>query len=129
MGTEGRIQAQDRVDGFERLIRRVFELDEELFLSEDLGPGDVPGWDSLGTIALFAEIERVYNIALMLEEAASVDSIRDLRQILEAKGIQLSGSDHQSSSGNGFDAPGNQALPTEPCEASRRLLREERDRR
>lgn len=70
------------------LIRKVFSLKEDFILHGDMGPGDIPGWDSLGMIELFAEIERSYKISIPLRAMADIESINDLYSILETNGLE-----------------------------------------
>jgi acyl carrier protein len=52
-------------------------------LSDRTGPGDIPGWDSLGHVTLMAEIHRQFGTHVPVEDAIEVESIRDLVAILE----------------------------------------------
>jgi acyl carrier protein len=54
-----------------------------------MGPGDIPGWNSLGMIELFAEIERIYKTSIPLGDMADIESISDLHSILERNGLEL----------------------------------------
>jgi len=73
----------------EILIRKVFGLKEDFILHADMGPGDIPGWDSLGMLGLFDEIERSYKISIPLGDMADIESIGDLHSILERNGLEL----------------------------------------
>ena len=71
----------------DRIIRKVFKLTGEVVVSDDMGPGDLPGWDSLGTIQLFNEMEKTFGFSIALADMAAVACIADLRKILKRKGI------------------------------------------
>ena len=73
----------------EILIRKAFSLKEDFILHADMGPGDIPGWNSLGMIELFAEIERIYKTSIPLGDMADIESISDLHSILERNGLEL----------------------------------------
>lgn len=77
------------MDVLERLIRKVFKLDSAIVISDKMGPGDIPGWDSLGTILLLCEIERLTRSSIPIEDMATIESIEDLRNILKKNGIDL----------------------------------------
>jgi acyl carrier protein len=68
---------------------RLKALIAELFdcsaaeLTDDIGPGDIPGWDSLGHVTLIAEIRKQFGRQVPVEEAIAVDSIADLAAILD----------------------------------------------
>lgn len=55
-------------------------------LSDEAGPGTVPGWDSLATMTLLAVIDEEFGVRLPLSVAARIRSIADLRSALRAKG-------------------------------------------
>jgi len=74
----------DRVsDPLLELVRQVFELPPNHALEETLGPGDVPGWDSLGTLRLVDAAEEKYGIEFELAEIADLESIAHFRRIIE----------------------------------------------
>lgn len=63
------------------LIADLFKCDVSQ-LNDETGPGDIPGWDSLGHVALMAEIQKKFGTHVPVEDAISVESINDLVQIL-----------------------------------------------
>lgn len=66
----------------------VFQLDPDYALSDDMGPSDVTGWDSLGWLTLLNAVESRYGIVLSLDEAAEIRTIGDLRRAIEAKTLR-----------------------------------------
>ena len=52
-------------------------------VTDATGPGDIPGWDSLGHVSLMAEIQRQFGKHVPLEDALEVESVADLTRILE----------------------------------------------
>jgi len=67
-------------------IKKLFVLDDDLLLTDDMGPGDVPGWDSIGGINLVNIVQQKFNVDLTLEEIAMINSIKDLRKLISTKG-------------------------------------------
>jgi acyl carrier protein len=65
-----------------QLIAELFKCDVGE-VTDDTGPGDLPGWDSLGHVTLMTEIQRRFDRHVPIEEAIEVESVRDLAQILE----------------------------------------------
>ena len=51
-------------------------------LTDATGPGDIPGWDSLGHVMLMAAIQRQFGQHVPVEDAIEVTSIADLEDIL-----------------------------------------------
>lgn len=64
------------------LIANLFEcsVDE---LTDETGPGDIPGWDSLGHVSLMAEIQDTFGKHIPVEDAIEVESIDDIVRLLE----------------------------------------------
>ena len=68
---------------------RLMQLVADLFkcdvseLTEQTGPGDIPGWDSLGHVALMSEIQKQFGHHVPVEDAIEVESIADLADILK----------------------------------------------
>jgi acyl carrier protein len=59
-------------------------------LTDATGPGDIPGWDSLGHVALMAEIQKQFGTHVPVEDAIEVDSIAALAAVLD----RLQGTGH-----------------------------------
>jgi acyl carrier protein len=64
------------------LIAELFKCDVAE-VTDNTGPGDLPGWDSLGHVTLMTEIQRRFDRHVPIEEAIEVESVRVLTQILE----------------------------------------------
>jgi acyl carrier protein len=65
-----------------KLIAELFRCDIT-DLVDSTGPGDIPGWDSLGHVALMAEIYKQFGMHVPVEDAIEMESIADLVEILE----------------------------------------------
>ena len=70
-----------------KLAVALFQCDEA-DLADDVGPGDVRGWDSLGHVALMAAIQQEFGLHVPVEDAIEVETLAELADILEG----LSGS-------------------------------------
>lgn len=64
-----------------KLIAETFECDVAI-LTDDLGPGEVPGWDSLGHVTLMTRIHEHFGKHVPMEDAIEVESIADIEAIL-----------------------------------------------
>ena len=64
------------------LIAGLFKCGVEE-LTDETGPGDIPGWDSLGHVALMAEIQKQFGTHVPVEDAIEVESIADLTAVLD----------------------------------------------
>ena len=65
-----------------QLIAHLFKVSEDE-LTDDVGPGDIPGWDSLGHVTLMVEIQKQFGTHVPVEDAIEVESIRDIVVLLE----------------------------------------------
>ncbi len=64
------------------LIANLFKC-EQGELTDAVGPGDIPGWDSLGHVTLMAEIQKQFGTHVPVEDAIEVESIADLVSVLD----------------------------------------------
>jgi acyl carrier protein len=64
-----------------KLIAETFECDVST-LTDELGPGEVPGWDSLGHVTLMTRIHEHFGKHVPMEDAIEVESIADIEAIL-----------------------------------------------
>lgn len=64
------------------LIAELFKCDLSE-VTDGTGPGDIPGWDSLGHVTLMTEIQRRFGKHVPIEDAIEVESVADLDAILQ----------------------------------------------
>tara|TARA_Y100001935_G_scaffold255475_1_gene268794 strand:+ start:3013 stop:3243 length:231 start_codon:yes stop_codon:yes gene_type:complete len=70
-------------------IANTFSV-EKAILKLETAPGDFPEWDSLGHLSLLTELEDKFQISFDMEETMSIQSISDLKNVLESKGVDCS---------------------------------------
>ena len=70
-----------------KLVSETFTVDEDK-VNMDTAPGDFPEWDSLGHLNLLTTLEENCNISFDMEETMSIQSVQDLKNILEKKGVK-----------------------------------------
>lgn len=66
------------------LLREVFE-NNGLVATPDLQSSDVQGWDSLGQVRLFFEIEREFSIRFSSTEINSLRNVGQIADVIESK--------------------------------------------
>ena len=69
------------------LIREKLEISESVLLTEKTKYGDVEEWDSFGHITILSAIEKEFGVSLSFDEISAIESIGDICNILETKGI------------------------------------------
>ena len=72
------------LDRLTSVLRDVFDNDE-VVATPDLTAQKVDGWDSLGNIRLFIEIERVFSIRFSAMETTSLKNVGELVAVIEKK--------------------------------------------
>ena len=58
---------------------------EPALLHEELGPGDMSEWDSLGHQTLIADLERHFQVKLDIDEVLDMETVGDIVEILQEK--------------------------------------------
>jgi acyl carrier protein len=66
------------------LLRDVFD-DDGLVAVPDLTAHEVRGWDSLGNIRLFLQIEREFSLRFSTDEITSLRNVGALADLIEKK--------------------------------------------
>ena len=70
-------------------ISEIFSVDKAI-LKPETAPGDFPEWDSLGHLSLLTSLEEKFSISFDMDETMSIQSINDLKNTLQAKGVDCS---------------------------------------
>ena len=68
-------------------VAEVFSIEKDS-INLETAPGDFPEWDSLGHLNLLTSLEEKFNISFDMEETMSIQSVQDLKNILEKKGVK-----------------------------------------
>ena len=66
------------------VLRDVFDNDD-IVATPDLTAAKVAGWDSLGNVRLFVEIERSFSVRFGAAEISSLKNVGQLADLLETK--------------------------------------------
>ena len=70
-----------------KTIAEVFRMKVE-DIRDDLGPGDIENWDSLGQMRLICALESRYRVTFEIAEMFEILTIGDIKKILTRKGIR-----------------------------------------
>jgi acyl carrier protein len=71
-------------DKLTQVLRDVFDNDS-LVATPDLTARKVDGWDSLGNVRLFVEIELAFGIRFSATEISSLKNVEKLADLIEKK--------------------------------------------
>lgn len=66
----------------ETVIRDTFKLNAGQSL-DDIGPGSIPQWDSLGHVALIQAVEEAFGIHFTVDEITRIESLDTLKEVLK----------------------------------------------
>ena len=75
---------QSTLDRLTNILREVFD-DDTLVATADLTARKVNGWDSLGNVRLFVEIERIFAVRFSATEISSLKNVGQLADCIELK--------------------------------------------
>ena len=67
-----------------RIFREVFD-DDQLDVSDELSPRDLPAWDSLAQVKLLLALEEEFGVQFTIVEAAELRSVGDFQRALASK--------------------------------------------
>jgi len=74
------------VDKFTSLVKETFEIKE---LNDKLTPEDIDMWDSITHMDLCAKFEEEFDISLDVEDIAEMESIGQMKEILQRYGVEV----------------------------------------
>jgi acyl carrier protein len=69
------------------VLRDVFD-DDELVATPDLTAHKVTGWDSLGNVRFFVELEREFAVRFSASEISSLKNVGQLAALIERKKLE-----------------------------------------
>ena len=76
------------LDRLTPVLRDVFD-NEDIVATSDLTARQVDGWDSLGNVRLFLELEKVFCVRFSAAEIASLSDVGQLADLVARKASQI----------------------------------------
>jgi acetyltransferase-like isoleucine patch superfamily enzyme/acyl carrier protein len=74
-------------DRMTALFRQTFHLPDAFSIHDSMGPGKVPGWDSLGQLQLILAIEQRFDLRLDMDDVLAIETVGSVRELLTRKGV------------------------------------------
>ena len=65
-------------------FHNAFDIDPQL-VSMDTVPEDIPGWDSVGHLALASSLESVFQVSLDVDDLMEMENVREIARIVGSK--------------------------------------------
>jgi|TARA_B100000315_G_scaffold221667_1_gene225207 acyl carrier protein len=63
------------------LIIQLFSTNKNI-INDDIGPGDLSQWDSLGHLRLISELEKLFNFQFSGNDVMSMNNIKNIIKII-----------------------------------------------
>ena len=76
------------MESFHRIICEHFKLRPEE-VADSLTSKDIPEWDSMNYLLFIADLEKEFSISFTMDEVLGVQSLGDIRKLLEGKEAPL----------------------------------------
>lgn len=70
------------------ILVKVLEINES-DITDDLSPEKVGTWDSFNGLMLVSELESTFDVKFTMQEIISVESVRNIKDILKSHGVDL----------------------------------------
>ena len=70
----------------ERFIQTVRSFFHVTDVRDDMGPQEIPAWDSMNYLKLIAALEENFNMTFSMNEVVDSKTLGELRKIVRARG-------------------------------------------
>jgi acyl carrier protein len=64
-------------------FKAAFDVDPQSITIETK-PNDIPGWDSMGHVALVSSLEQVFGLSFDVDEVMEMEDVRQIIRVVEA---------------------------------------------
>ena len=75
---------EDLLTKVQSAFHDAFDVGPQL-VSLDTGPDDIPGWDSVGHLALATTLESTFGVSFDVDELMEMENVREIVRILKSK--------------------------------------------
>ncbi len=65
-------------------VQQAFDVDP-LLVSMDTVPDNIPGWDSVGHLALVSSLERIFGLSFNVDDLMEMENVREVVRVLRSK--------------------------------------------
>lgn len=70
------------------VLANVLQIDEDS-ITDQTSPKNVETWDSLNSLLLITEFEKIFNTNFSLDEVMAIKCVKDIKTLLKKKGIKF----------------------------------------
>jgi acyl carrier protein len=64
-------------------FKAAFDVEPQS-ITIDTKPSDIPGWDSMGHVALVSSLEQAFGVSFDVDEVMEMEDVRQIVRIVEA---------------------------------------------
>ena len=75
---------EDVLTKIQQAFHDAFDVDSK-FVSIDTTPDDIPGWDSVGHLALASSLESAFEVTFDVDDLMEMENVREIVRILQSK--------------------------------------------
>lgn len=75
---------EDVLTKIQQAFHDAFDVDSKL-VSIDTTPDDIPGWDSVGHLALASSLESVFGVTFDVDDLMEMESVHEIVRVLQSK--------------------------------------------
>ena len=68
----------------QQAFQEAFDVDP-LSVSMDTVPDNIPGWDSVGHLALASSLERIFGLSFNVDDLMEMENVREIVRVLRSK--------------------------------------------
>jgi len=68
----------------QQAFHEAFDVDP-LSVSMDTVPDNIPGWDSVGHLALASSLERIFGLSFNVDDLMEMENVREIVRVLRSK--------------------------------------------
>jgi len=70
------------------LLSDIFQVNKSE-INDNTSPQNIKTWDSFNTLKMVLELEKEFKITMPLEDVIEIKSVKDIKNLLISKGIEL----------------------------------------
>ncbi|KAJ52003.1 acyl carrier protein [Clostridium tetanomorphum] len=79
----------NNIDKLNKILRDVFNIKDDCYTKDELGPDEIEGWDSLAHVDLVTNLEEQFEISLDVIDISRMYTIGDIKNILKKYGVSI----------------------------------------
>jgi len=75
---------EDVLTKIQQAFHDAFDVDSKL-VSIDTTPDDIPGWDSVGHLALASSLESAFGVTFDVDDLMEMENVHEIVRVLQSK--------------------------------------------